>query len=136
MPLNSNSQPKVRVEGSGEFVPVMMGSGVFRGAFTLEHAYAATDVDGTIASYQLVSGPGAGNGSLEGEEYVIDKTAPVLTLTGATTLTLEAGSSAAHAEAFLAALDHFPDSRVVITLPNADTDSAALRTRRQTVTEV
>ncbi|WP_034298311.1 Zn-dependent hydrolase [Herbaspirillum sp. RV1423] len=32
-------------EGS-RFVPVMMGSGVFCGAFTLEHAYGATDVDG------------------------------------------------------------------------------------------
>ncbi|EJN07195.1 Zn-dependent hydrolase [Herbaspirillum sp. YR522] len=32
-------------EGS-RFVPVMMGSGVFCGAFTLEHAYNATDVDG------------------------------------------------------------------------------------------
>ncbi len=33
-------------EGS-RFVPVMMGSGVFCGAFTLEHAYAARDLDGT-----------------------------------------------------------------------------------------
>ncbi|NML32361.1 Zn-dependent hydrolase [Paraburkholderia antibiotica] len=32
-------------EGS-RFVPVMMGSGVFCGAFTLEHAYAARDIDG------------------------------------------------------------------------------------------
>jgi N-carbamoyl-L-amino-acid hydrolase len=32
-------------EGS-RFVPVMMGSGVFAGAFTLEHAYAAHDADG------------------------------------------------------------------------------------------
>ena len=32
-------------EGS-RFVPVMMGSGVFAGAFTLEHAYAATDAEG------------------------------------------------------------------------------------------
>ena len=32
-------------EGS-RFVPVMMGSGVFRKAFTLEHAYAAVDVEG------------------------------------------------------------------------------------------
>jgi N-carbamoyl-L-amino-acid hydrolase len=32
-------------EGS-RFVPVMMGSGVFAGAFTLEHAYAAQDADG------------------------------------------------------------------------------------------
>jgi beta-ureidopropionase / N-carbamoyl-L-amino-acid hydrolase len=32
-------------EGS-RFVPVMMGSGVFCGDFTLEHAYAAKDVDG------------------------------------------------------------------------------------------
>ncbi len=33
-------------EGS-RFVPVMMGSGVFAGAFTLEQAYAATDTTGT-----------------------------------------------------------------------------------------
>jgi UDP-hydrolysing UDP-N-acetyl-D-glucosamine 2-epimerase len=46
-------------------------------------------------------------------------------------VTLEAGSSAAHADAFLAALDAFPDARIVITLPNADTDSAALRDRFQ-----
>lgn len=32
-------------EGS-RFVPVMMGSGVFAGAFSLEHAHAATDTDG------------------------------------------------------------------------------------------
>ena len=32
-------------EGS-RFVPVMMGSGVFAKAFTLEHAYAATDTEG------------------------------------------------------------------------------------------
>ncbi|WP_028223709.1 Zn-dependent hydrolase [Paraburkholderia oxyphila] len=32
-------------EGS-RFVPVMMGSGVFCGAFTLEHAYAARDIEG------------------------------------------------------------------------------------------
>src|SRR5471030_85164 len=32
-------------EGS-RFVPVMMGSGVFCGAFTLEHAYSMKDVDG------------------------------------------------------------------------------------------
>lgn len=32
-------------EGS-RFVPVMMGSGVFAGAFSLEHAYAARDADG------------------------------------------------------------------------------------------
>ena len=32
-------------EGS-RFVPVMMGSGVFCGAFTLDHAYAAKDIDG------------------------------------------------------------------------------------------
>jgi N-carbamoyl-L-amino-acid hydrolase len=39
-------------EGS-RFVPVMMGSGVFRGAFTLEHAYAATDVDGKTVKDEL-----------------------------------------------------------------------------------
>ncbi|KAF7959314.1 Zn-dependent hydrolase [Cupriavidus sp. UYMU48A] len=33
-------------EEGTRFVPVMMGSGVFCGAFSLEHAYAATDVDG------------------------------------------------------------------------------------------
>jgi beta-ureidopropionase / N-carbamoyl-L-amino-acid hydrolase len=39
-------------EGS-RFVPVMMGSGVFCGAFTLEHAYAAKDVDGKSVKDEL-----------------------------------------------------------------------------------
>jgi N-carbamoyl-L-amino-acid hydrolase len=39
-------------EGS-RFVPVMMGSGVFCGAFTLETAYAARDVDGKSVGEEL-----------------------------------------------------------------------------------
>jgi len=39
-------------EGS-RFVPVMMGSGVFAGAFTLEHAYAATDTAGVTVRDEL-----------------------------------------------------------------------------------
>jgi len=39
-------------EGS-RFVPVMMGSGVFAGAFTLEHAYAATDTEGKSVRGEL-----------------------------------------------------------------------------------
>jgi len=39
-------------EGS-RFVPVMMGSGVFCGAFTLEHAYAATDTEGKTVGAEL-----------------------------------------------------------------------------------
>ncbi len=39
-------------EGS-RFVPVMMGSGVFAKAFTLEHALAATDVDGKTVGDEL-----------------------------------------------------------------------------------
>ena len=39
-------------EGS-RFVPVMMGSGVFRGAFTLEHAYAAKDTEGKSVKDEL-----------------------------------------------------------------------------------
>ena len=39
-------------EGS-RFVPVMMGSGVFAGAFTLEHAYAARDADGHTVRSEL-----------------------------------------------------------------------------------
>ncbi|MES2103740.1 MAG: Zn-dependent hydrolase [Pseudomonadota bacterium] len=39
-------------EGS-RFVPVMMGSGVFCGAFTLEHAYAAKDVEGKSVQDEL-----------------------------------------------------------------------------------
>lgn len=39
-------------EGS-RFVPVMMGSGVFAGAFTLEHAYAATDTGGRSVRAEL-----------------------------------------------------------------------------------
>ena len=39
-------------EGS-RFVPVMMGSGVFAKAFSLEHAYAAKDVDGLTVKDEL-----------------------------------------------------------------------------------
>jgi N-carbamoyl-L-amino-acid hydrolase len=39
-------------EGS-RFVPVMMGSGVFCGAFTVEHAYAAKDLDGKTVGEEL-----------------------------------------------------------------------------------
>jgi hypothetical protein len=39
-------------EGS-RFVPVMMGSGVFAKAFTLEHAYAAKDVEGKTVKGEL-----------------------------------------------------------------------------------
>lgn len=39
-------------EGS-RFVPVMMGSGVFAKAFTLEHAYAATDAEGKTVRGEL-----------------------------------------------------------------------------------
>ena len=39
-------------EGS-RFVPVMMGSGVFAKAFTLEHAYAATDLEGKTVKGEL-----------------------------------------------------------------------------------
>ena len=39
-------------EGS-RFVPVMMGSGVFAKAFTLEHAYAATDRQGRTVNEEL-----------------------------------------------------------------------------------
>lgn len=39
-------------EGS-RFVPVMMGSGVFSKTFTLEHAYAARDVDGKSVGDEL-----------------------------------------------------------------------------------
>jgi N-carbamoyl-L-amino-acid hydrolase len=39
-------------EGS-RFVPVMMGSGVFAGAFSLEHAYAATDTEGKTVHDEL-----------------------------------------------------------------------------------
>ncbi|MCW7538771.1 Zn-dependent hydrolase [Aquabacterium sp. A7-Y] len=39
-------------EGS-RFVPVMMGSGVFAGAFPLEHAYAARDIEGKSVEEEL-----------------------------------------------------------------------------------
>ena len=39
-------------EGS-RFVPVMMGSGVFAKAFTLEHAYAAKDIEGKSVEEEL-----------------------------------------------------------------------------------
>jgi N-carbamoyl-L-amino-acid hydrolase len=41
-------------EGS-RFVPVMMGSGVFAGAFTLEHAYAAKDTAGRTVRDELAA---------------------------------------------------------------------------------
>lgn len=41
-------------EGS-RFVPVMMGSGVFAGAFTLAHAYAATDTQGKTVRDELAA---------------------------------------------------------------------------------
>jgi N-carbamoyl-L-amino-acid hydrolase len=41
-------------EGS-RFVPVMMGSGVFAKAFTLEHAYAAVDTEGKSVQSELQS---------------------------------------------------------------------------------
>lgn len=41
-------------EGS-RFVPVMMGSGVFCGAFTLEHAYAARDTQGLSVRDELAA---------------------------------------------------------------------------------
>ena len=41
-------------EGS-RFVPVMMGSGVYAGAFTLAHALAATDADGISVSQALAA---------------------------------------------------------------------------------
>jgi beta-ureidopropionase / N-carbamoyl-L-amino-acid hydrolase len=41
-------------EGS-RFVPVMMGSGVFAGAFTLEHAHAAKDVSGKSVKDELAA---------------------------------------------------------------------------------
>ena len=41
-------------EGS-RFVPVMMGSGVFAGVFTLEHALAARDIDGVSAGEALAA---------------------------------------------------------------------------------
>jgi UDP-hydrolysing UDP-N-acetyl-D-glucosamine 2-epimerase len=50
-------------------------------------------------------------------------------------VTLEAGSAADHAEALLGALDSFPNACVVITLPNADTESAALRARMNSYAE-
>lgn len=40
-------------EEGTRFVPVMMGSGVFCGAFSLEHAYSAKDVDGLLVGEEL-----------------------------------------------------------------------------------
>lgn len=47
-------------EGS-RFVPVMMGSGVYAGAFTLEHALAATDADGISVREALAATGQAGS---------------------------------------------------------------------------
>ena len=44
-------------------------------------------------------------------------------------VTLESGTSMGATDALISALDHFPQARIVITLPNADTDSADIRAR-------
>jgi N-carbamoyl-L-amino-acid hydrolase len=55
-------------EGS-RFVPVMMGSGVFCGAFTLEHALSATDVDGKTVR-EALQGIGYAGPATPGEHPV------------------------------------------------------------------
>src|SRR5688500_18325265 len=50
-------------EGS-RFTPVMMGSGVFAGAFTLQHALSRTDIDGKSVGEELARIGYAGNASL------------------------------------------------------------------------
>jgi N-carbamoyl-L-amino-acid hydrolase len=56
--LNIETEAPIEVafwtnEEGSRFVPVMMGSGVFCGAFSLETAYAATDVDGKSVGDEL-----------------------------------------------------------------------------------
>jgi beta-ureidopropionase / N-carbamoyl-L-amino-acid hydrolase len=56
--LNITTEAPIEVafwtnEEGSRFVPVMMGSGVFCGAFTLETAYAAKDVDGKSVRDEL-----------------------------------------------------------------------------------
>jgi len=56
--LNISTEAPIEVaiwtnEEGSRFVPVMMGSGVFCGAFTLETAYAAQDVDGKTVQDEL-----------------------------------------------------------------------------------
>lgn len=77
------------VTGANDRYVVTVNTGSGDGALRLD----LVDNDSILDfNNNLLGGPGAGNGSLEGEEYVIDKTAPVLTLTGDTALVLEAGS--------------------------------------------
>src|SRR6476661_4571523 len=56
--LNNKTEAPIEVafwtnEEGSRFVPVMMGSGVFCGAFSLETAYAARDVDGKSVGEEL-----------------------------------------------------------------------------------
>ncbi|WP_426195573.1 Zn-dependent hydrolase [Massilia sp. DWR3-1-1] len=56
--LNIETEAPIEVafwtnEEGSRFVPVMMGSGVFCGAFSLETAYAATDTDGLTVKDEL-----------------------------------------------------------------------------------
>src|SRR3954466_9696787 len=56
--LNIRTEAPIEVafwtnEEGSRFVPVMMGSGVFCGAFSLETAYAARDVDGKSVGEEL-----------------------------------------------------------------------------------
>jgi N-carbamoyl-L-amino-acid hydrolase len=56
--LNIQTEAPIEVvvwtnEEGSRFVPVMMGSGVFCGAFTLEHAYAAKDTAGKTVGEEL-----------------------------------------------------------------------------------
>jgi N-carbamoyl-L-amino-acid hydrolase len=58
--LNIKTEAPIEVafwtnEEGSRFVPVMMGSGVFCGAFSLETAYAARDVDGKSVGEELAN---------------------------------------------------------------------------------
>ncbi len=55
-------------EGS-RFAPVMMGSGVFAGAFTLEHALAQCDVDGASVQHALHAIGYAGDARVGGRSF-------------------------------------------------------------------
>ncbi len=57
-------------EGS-RFVPVMMGSGVFAGAFTLDHALAQRDRDGVSVADALASIGYAGADSADGSPHAV-----------------------------------------------------------------
>jgi N-carbamoyl-L-amino-acid hydrolase len=104
-------------EGS-RFVPVMMGSGVFAGAFTLEHALAQRDAQGvsvgealSAIGYAGQAGPAHAVGAYF-EAHI--EQGPVLENHGRVIGVVSAMDRLPHARGTVGSLQVFPDSRNVI----------------------